>query len=68
MHWIKTIAAEMLSLFVDDVRFAVAIVAWVVLVRVLAPLFPGQAIAEGPVLFVGLALILVESAARRARN
>ncbi len=58
---------EAYGLVVDDATLAVAILAWIAVVwlldrgGVLAPVWGGI------VLFVGLALILIENAVRRAR-
>jgi hypothetical protein len=67
VRWIKTAADEILALFVDDGRFAVAILAWLLLVWLAVSrlgLGAGWAAAG---LFIGLAAILMESVARRAR-
>jgi hypothetical protein len=64
MRWLRSIAREVLGLFVDDGSFAIGIVVWVAiasgLMRWIAPV--GR--WGGPVLFVGLALVLVESVVR----
>jgi hypothetical protein len=68
MGWIRTVVDEVFGLFVDDGRFAVAILAWLLLVWFALPRIgfgPGWAAA---MLVVGLAIILVESVARRARR
>jgi hypothetical protein len=66
MPWIRTILAEIVGLFVDDARFAVAIVvwlgvSWLALSRLALP--PTLA---GMLFFAGLVIILIESAVRRA--
>ncbi len=66
MSWLKTIAQEVLGLFVDDAGFAVSILAWVVACLVLSWLGVA-ALWTGCILFAGLAAILVESAIRRSR-
>lgn len=68
MHWIRTVAAEIFGLFVDDGSFAVAILVWVGLVALILPRADIPTAAKGPVLVVGLVAILVESATRRARR
>jgi hypothetical protein len=68
MRWIRTVLAELYGLFVDDGSFAVAILVWLGLCWLLLPRIGVPPGAMGPVLFVGLAAILVESAARRARR
>jgi uncharacterized membrane protein len=68
MGWIKTVASEIYGLFVDDVSFAVAILAWLLFVWLaLSRLGIGSA-WMGSALFAGLAMIFVESATRRARR
>ncbi len=66
MPWIKTIAAELFGLFVDDIRFAVAIIAWIGLNWLLSLNFPQGAEWSGAFLFAGLGVILLWSAMRRA--
>lgn len=66
MQWIKAIGAELFGLFVDDGSFAVAILLWVAAVWLVLPLVALSPGARGPVLFAGLAVILVESAWRRS--
>jgi hypothetical protein len=68
MNWIKSIAAELFGLFVDDIGFAVAILAWIAAVWLLMPFVPVPMALKGPILFAGLGIILVESATRRARK
>ncbi len=68
MQWIRPILAEIYGLFVDDGSFAIAILVWLGLFWLLAPRIGLSHGVMGPVLFVGLAAILVESAARRARR
>jgi len=66
--WLSTILSEFIGLFVDDGSFAVAILAWLAFCWLVLPRL-GLAPAWQPaILFVGLALILVESALRRARQ
>ncbi len=68
MTWLNTIWSEFIGLFVDDGSFAVAILAWLAACWLLLPRL-GLAPAWPPaILFVGLVLILAESAARRARQ
>ena len=68
MTWLSTIWSEFIGLFVDDGSFAVAILAWLAFCWLVLPRL-GLAPAWQPaILFVGLALILVESALRRARQ
>lgn len=68
MRWIGTVLREIFGLFVDDGSFAVAILVWLAVVWLVLPRLAVPAVWVGPVLFAGLALILVESATRRARR
>ncbi len=68
MSWLKSIARELISLFVDDGSFAMAILVWVVLAVSLLPRLAPAARWSGPALFAGLALILIESVVRFARR
>ncbi len=68
MSWIKTVAAELFGLFVDDATFAVTILAWLLAVWLVVPRLGVPPTSSPLVLFGGLAIILVESAVRRARR
>lgn len=68
MQWIRTVLREIFGLFIDDGSFAVAILVWLAIVWLVLPHIAVPAFWSGPFLFVGLALILVKSAARRARG
>lgn len=68
MAWIKTIAAELFGLFVDDGAFALAILIWLAVAALALPRLGIGGEGQGIVLFVGLAAILAESATRRARR
>ena len=68
MRWLRTVASEALGLFVDDVGYAISILAWLFAAWVLLPRLDLPPSAKGAILFVGLAAILIESAARRARR
>jgi uncharacterized membrane protein len=63
--WLKTLWSEFFGLFVDDGRFAAAILLWLaadwLVLRRLPAAAPG-------LLFAGLAIILAAGAARRARS
>ena len=67
MRWFKSIIHEIFGLFVDDGSFAIAILAWLALTIGLLPRLAPNSHWSGPVLFVGLALILVESTLRFSR-
>jgi hypothetical protein len=66
MRWLKTVLAEILGLFVDDISFALAIIIWLGIFRLGLPRLNLPAAWNAVVLFAGLATILVESALRRA--
>jgi hypothetical protein len=68
MQWPKTLAAELFGLFVDDGNFAVAIIVWLGVTWFLAEHVLARSQWTGAVLFVGLALILLESTLRRSRH
>jgi membrane protein implicated in regulation of membrane protease activity len=68
MRWVKSIAREVIGLFVDDGSFAAAILVWLVLAVVVLPRVAPAAHWSGPALFAGLALILIESALRFSRR
>ncbi len=68
MKWLKSVGREVIGLFVDDGSFAVAIVVWVGLVVLILPRFVPGARWTGPLLFVGLALIVAESVLRFSRR
>lgn len=68
MKWIGTIVREVFGLFVDDGSFAVAILVWLALVGLGLPRLGVAAGWDGLLMFAGLALILVASAAQRARR
>ena len=66
MNAVRLALRELYGLFVDDLGYALAIAAWIVLslglLRVLDPA------ARGPVRFGGFALILVASVRRATRT
>jgi hypothetical protein len=68
MSWVKVIWTEFVGLFVDDVSFALAIAAWLIVTDLLFRLDILPTPARGPLLFVGLATIFVENTLRRARK
>jgi hypothetical protein len=68
MRWLETIVAELFGLFVDDGSFALAIVIWLGAVWLVLPRLPTPPAWNSVILFAGLAVILVESALRRARR
>jgi hypothetical protein len=66
MRWIRSVAREVVGLFVDDGSFAGAIVVWLVVCIVALPRVAQAAHWAGPALFAGLAAILIESVLRFA--
>jgi hypothetical protein len=68
MAWLKTALQELFGLFVDDVPFTIAILVWLAVVSLLLPTFLSDTRWDAAVLFLGCALILVESVNRAARR
>jgi hypothetical protein len=68
MGWLKSVAREVLGLFVDDGSFAVAILVWAMIVVFVLARVTGHASWLGPALFSGLACILIESVVRFSRR
>jgi hypothetical protein len=68
MSWLKTMVAELIGLFIDDVIFALAIVLWIGMMWLLPPYLGLQAPWNSVVFFAGLVLILCDSAARHANK
>ena len=67
MHTLTKIVQEFVSLFVDDGTLAATILVWVAFYGLLLQLLP-MASWQGPILFFGLTVILVENARRGARS
>ncbi len=68
MRWLRSIAREILGLFVDDGSFALAIVIWLLMIVVLLPHVIASANWAAPALFAGLAIILAQSVLRYSRK
>jgi hypothetical protein len=66
MDALTKVLQELVSLFVDDGTLAATILIWIALYGLLLPLLP-MGSWQGPILFIGLAFILVENALRGAR-
>jgi hypothetical protein len=66
METIKTIWVEFIGLFVDDGSLAVAVLVWLGACWLILPRLELPPALPAAVLFVGLVLILAESAMRRA--
>jgi hypothetical protein len=62
------IVRECVNLFVDDGSLAFIVLVWVAVCGVALPTLVPPSSWHGPILFVGLALILVENALRGARR
>jgi len=65
---IKTISTEIFGLFIDDGSLAIAIVIWLAGAGIVIPHLIISPLFKGVILFIGLAVIPVESAIRRARR
>ncbi|MEO8714564.1 MAG: hypothetical protein ABI369_06095 [Acetobacteraceae bacterium] len=68
MSWVRSILREVFGLFVDDAGFALSILVWLGAVWLVLPRFAVAPGWNGIILFVGLALILLDSAVRQARR
>jgi len=68
MKWIKDIFREIFGLFVDDGALALAILIWLSFVRWATTHLALSPAIIGIILFAGLALILIESTTRYARQ
>jgi membrane protein implicated in regulation of membrane protease activity len=68
MRLIRTVVREVFGLFVDDVSFASLIIIWMGLVKILSSRTASANRWYGIILFLGLALILIESAVRFSRK
>ncbi len=68
MTWLKTIATELFGLFVDSGVFAVCILIWLAVVGLATSRIAGFSAYAGVILFAGLAVLLLESTLRRARQ
>lgn len=68
MNVLRTLAAELIGLFVEDRYFALAVGLWLTFVAVVIPTSIGSALTRGLTLFGGLALILIISVDYGARK
>ena len=67
MNAIRSAWRELVGLFVEDWRFALAIAAWILVGIFALPYFlPG--IWRGPVFFLGVVCILVDNVVRSSRK
>lgn len=68
MSWLRTALVELWGLFVEDGRYALAIVVWLLLAWRAVPLLQLDGGWNAVILAAGLLAILVESVLRRARR
>ena len=68
MSWLRTVLAELWGLFVDDGRYALAIVVWLLLAWLALPLLHLGGGWDALVFAAGLFAILAVSLLRRARR
>lgn len=68
MGWLRTIARELLGLFVDDGSLALPTLLWLAAIWLLGLPLPPPPALRGLLLFLGLAAILVGSARSGARR
>ncbi len=68
MNWLRTAAKEIFSLFVDDVPYSLAIIAWIVAGTLLLPLLSLGTEMQAGILFLGFALILLVSVLLTAKR
>jgi hypothetical protein len=66
MSWLRGIWSELLGLFVDDGRFALSIIIWLIACGLALPRLNLPSALPPIILFVGLVLILARSAVRRS--
>jgi xanthosine utilization system XapX-like protein len=66
MTWVKAVGTEFLGLFVDDGRFAIGILLWLIVAGFALKRLNLGAVLPPVILFAGLVGILVESAVRKA--
>jgi hypothetical protein len=66
MKYIAEILTELWGLFVEDSSYTLAILLWVGLVGFGRSWIPGGGAWGGPILFMGLALIMMENITRSA--
>lgn len=68
MRWLHTALAEIYGLFVEDGRYAITIIVWLGLAWLVLPALALGEPWNVAILFVGLLVILLESALRGARR
>lgn len=68
MSWLRTALVELWGLFVEDGRYALAIVVWLLLAWRVLPVLDLDRGWNAAILAAGLLAILAESVLRRARH
>ncbi len=68
MNWLRAAGLELFSLFVDDVAYSLAIIAWIIIDTLLLPALALGAKAHALLLFTGFAVILLASVLLTARH
>jgi hypothetical protein len=68
MKVVQTALREIYGLFVDDGSYALAILFWLLIVGLVFPRLPGGGSWRGPLLFLGLIVLLLENVRRSARK
>ena len=68
MRWIVPILREIYGLFVDDRGFALTILVWLAVAALVVTFVPVPMPVQGPLLFAGLAALLIRSCLHAARG
>ena len=66
MSWLRSIWSELIGLFVDDGKFALSMLIWLVACGLVLPRLGLPSFLPPIILFAGLVVILARSAVRRA--
>jgi len=61
MNWLRAAGIELFSLFIDDVPYSIAIIAWIIAGILLLPILSLGSELQASILFLGFALILLIS-------
>jgi hypothetical protein len=67
MQALSKIVREFIGLFIDDGRLAITVLGWIAICGLLLPTLRSRSPLQGAILFIGLALILVESVLRGSK-
>lgn len=68
MPWLRTIAAELVGLFIDDGSLVAAVLVWVLALTIALRAGLIHPVTGGALLGVGLAVLLAENVVRSART